>query len=95
MAANVTFNLGDKKAKTQQFTVCPIQAVGEDEQGNFVFALEKGEGDKYIVKRKSITVGQLLPSGFEIKEGIANGELVATAGLKSILEGQEVFLLEE
>ena len=92
MAASVTFNLGDKNEKS--FLVSPVPAVGEDADGNFTFVLEKGEGGHFKVKKRRVEIGELLPDGFEIKEGLSEGELVATAGLKSLLEGMKVKLME-
>ncbi|MCP3994128.1 MAG: efflux RND transporter periplasmic adaptor subunit, partial [bacterium] len=39
-------------------------------------------------------VGRLLPAGYEVHEGVADGDLIATAGIKSLYDGREVSLLE-
>lgn len=93
MAANVSFNFG-KKSNQSQYLVAPIQAIGEGTAGNFAFVLSKGE-DSYHVKKQAVEVGKLLATGFEIKKGLKEGDLVATAGLKSLLDGMKVKLLEE
>lgn len=93
MAANVEFSLG-KKQDTQTFLVAPVQAIGEGTTGNFAFVLNK-EANGYAVKKQKVEVGNLLATGFEIKSGLNEGDLVATAGLKSLLDGMEVMLLEE
>lgn len=93
MAANVTFHFGEAKAG-QQFLVAPVKAVGEGTQGNFVFILNPN-GDTYEVKKQNIEIGELLPNGFEIKSGLKEGDLLATAGLKSLLDGMKVKLMEE
>jgi hypothetical protein len=67
--------------------------VGEDEEGNFVFTLEPSE-DHYISTRRSVVVGQLTSGGFEILEGLEEGELVATAGLQTLLDSMRVQLFE-
>ncbi|MFT7612673.1 MAG: multidrug efflux system membrane fusion protein [Parvicellaceae bacterium] len=92
MAASVTLNVNNGASQTDQLVV-PGQAVGEDEEGNFVFALETID-DYYLVKRRSVKVGQLNTSGFEILEGLEEGELVATAGLQTLLDGMKVRLFE-
>ena len=93
MAANVEFSF-DKKNTQQEFLVAPVQAIGEGTAGNFAFVLSKGNNG-YAVKKQNVEIGNLLSTGFEIKGGLQAGDLVATAGLKSLLDGMEVKLLEE
>ena len=70
------------------------QAVGEGVDGRFVFVLEE-EGGNYVAKRKNIEIGELFPEGFIVKSGLKEGDRVATAGLRSLLDGMTVKLLEE
>ena len=93
MVANVEFSFG-KKTDQQAFLVAPVQAIGEGTSGNFAFVLNKGNNG-YAVKKQNVEVGKLLATGFEVKNGLEEGDLVATAGLKSLLDGMEVKLLEE
>lgn len=93
MAASVIFNFSGKPQQEQEVVV-PAKAVGEDPKGNFVFELVK-EGEHYIAKRKSVEVGDLTPNGFVVKSGIETGTTVATAGLRSLLDGMKVKLAEE
>ena len=67
--------------------------MGEDNTGHFVFGLTKA-GDHYLVKKKQIQIGELTAAGFEVKSGLDNGELVATAGLNTLLDGMKVRLKE-
>ncbi len=90
MAANVTFKFGGQR-DGQQYLVAPVKAIGEGPEGNFVFKLQP-EGDNYRAVKQTITVGNLLANGFEVKEGLQDGDLVATAGLKSLLDGMIVKL---
>lgn len=90
MAANVTFDFGDRKM-TNKTLVVPANAVGEDSNGRFVFLIE-GEGENAKVKKQQITIGTLTPEGFEIKSGLTVGQKIATAGLQTLLNGQEVKL---
>ena len=91
MAATVSFGgRGDAPAAL----VCPVQALARDMDGNFVYVLEKASDEAYVAKRQSIEVGEMLPNGFVIKGGLEEGQLVATAGLKSILDGMQVKLME-
>ena len=93
MAANVTFYFGESRSE-EQHLVAPIKSVGEGVDGRFVFVLEKAD-DAYVVKKRPVEIGNLMADGFEIKEGLQEGERVATAGLKSLLDGMKVRLLEE
>lgn len=97
MAANVTFDFSDgKKVTSTPKTVAPVKSVGEDTEGNFVFVLEKSEESQhFIVKKRTVEIGNLVADGFEVNSGVEEGELVATAGLKSLLDGMKVKLLNE
>ncbi len=92
MAADVRFSFDNGSINGQKM-VAPAAAVGEDNNGNFVFSLFK-ENDHYIIKKKKVQIGKLTTSGFEIKSGLDNGELVATAGLNTLLDGMKVRLME-
>ena len=91
MAANVTFNFGNKK-NNETTLVVPAASVGEDGRGNFVFLIEEDKAGKTKVKKQIVTIGTLTSDGFEIKEGLSAGEKIATAGLQTLLDGQEVRL---
>ena len=88
MAANVTFDLGEQK-EAGKILVVPANAVGEDSKGNFVFVLQDNAG-KTIVKKQQVTIGNLTSEGFEIKQGLQAKQRIATAGLQTLLDGQEV-----
>ena len=92
MVADVQFSFNDGKKEVQKM-VAPIAAIGEDNNGHFVFGLNK-EGENYLVKKKKIEIGELTSAGFEIKSGLSNGEIVATAGLNTLLDGMKVRLME-
>ncbi len=86
----------------------PIQAVREDRQGRFVFILEHKGSERGIVRRRPVSVGDLAQThcnllgtlgtwkceGLEILEGLKDSELVVTAGVKRLEDGQEVKLLD-
>ena len=93
MAANVTFS--NQTSKNQkELIMAPAKAIGEGPNGHFAFLL-KQEGELYVVKKANIEIGNLMPEGFEIKNGLKEGELVATAGLQALLDGMKVKLLQE
>jgi multidrug efflux system membrane fusion protein len=90
MAANVTFDLGSGANAKKQLVVPPI-SVGEDGEGRFVFLLNEAD-NQTTVKKQYITVGDLSSEGFAIVKGLSFGDKVATAGLQTLLDGQQVKL---
>lgn len=90
MSANVTIQLGDQMPKTK-ILVIPAKAVGEDANGNFVFLIEES-GDRTVAKKQPITIGKLTSEGFAVSEGLTAGQIIAIAGLQTLLDGQEVKL---
>lgn len=94
MPADVTFNFVSADGVQRQRLVVPASAVGEDTDGNFVFTVSETENGLAVVHKKKVTVGELSNEGFEVLEGLQNGELVATAGLESLTDGIRVKLLK-
>ncbi len=92
MAATVGFL--DAKSSANKVLICPVKALGKDMESTFVYVLSKAEGEAYVAKRQQVEVGDLLADGFSIKSGLQAGQLVATAGLKTILDGMEVRLMD-
>jgi RND family efflux transporter MFP subunit len=90
MAANVIFDFGSEK-KSDKTLVIPANAVGEDGDSRFVFLIE-GEGENSKVKKQPVTIGDLTPEGFQITSGLELGQKIATAGLQTLLDGQQVKL---
>lgn len=90
MAANITFDFSENKTN-ETILVVPANAVGEDSNGRFVFLVEE-TGEITKVKKHKITIGNLTAEGFEIKSGLKAGQKIATAGLQTLLDGQEVRL---
>ncbi len=95
MAANVTFLFAKEGVAPNSKMMVPVEAVGKDNTGNFVFVLEPKSEDVYVAEKKIITIGDLLPEGFELIDGLEEGDIVATAGLKSLMNGAEVKLLQD
>lgn len=90
MAANVTFNFA---ALVTESLIVPASSVGEDSDGQYVFLIER-TSDKTVVSKQTIEVGELTSSGFVVNKGLAKGQLIAAAGLQTLLDGQEVRLKE-
>ncbi len=81
----------NEKIKSEKL-VAPASAIGEDSNGHFVFSLEKVEKN-FLVQKKNVQIGNLTTEGFEIVTGLSKGELVATAGLSTLLDGMKVRLM--
>jgi RND family efflux transporter MFP subunit len=90
MAAEVAFSFrsGDQR---ERFIVPPV-AVGEDRQGRYVFVAEPTEEGLGEVSRRPVTIGELTDQGLEVFEGLFEGDLLITAGVSKITEGQTVRL---
>lgn len=94
MAAEVVFRL-ERTLKEPRIVVPPV-AVGEDRIGRFVYVVEKGETEGLgIIKRQSVTVGQIDRNGLEITDGLKDGDIVVTAGISRIEDGRTVKLYRE
>ena len=90
MAAEVAFRFesGDQRERI----IVPAVAVAEDRQGRFVFVVQPANGDTAIVKRTNVEIGELLSDGLEVFAGLTDGDLVVTAGVSRIQDGQKVKL---
>lgn len=90
MAAHIKFKFA--KTENGESLIVPISAVGEDSKGNFVFVIEKENENVGVIKKQHFKVGSLSPIGFEVQSGLQAGQIVATAGLQTLLDGQKVSL---
>ena len=90
MAAEVLFKF-ESTGGRERFIVPPV-AVGEDREGRFVFLVESAENGIGVARRTPVTVGDLSSQGLEITEGLKDGDLLITAGVSRIADGQKVRL---
>jgi len=93
MGAEVTVSLSDT-SDTRGFLV-PLTAIapGDAEAQGYVFVFSPGEG---IVRRIAVQGGSGVSGNFvEISEGVAAGDIVASAGVSFLRDGQAVKLLGE
>jgi multidrug efflux system membrane fusion protein len=95
MSADVSFVFAREQNNQAPFIIAPVAGVGEDTRSNFVFVLKKEENDIYRVEKRAITVGELLPEGFAVTSGLSENELIATAGLNTLMDGMQVRLLNK
>jgi len=91
LAADVTFRFPSPTGGG--FFLQPV-AVGEDDQGTYVFVLEAGEGGTGLVRRRSVEVGELTGNGLQVRSGLETGERVVTAGVRRLSDGMKVKVSE-
>jgi multidrug efflux system membrane fusion protein len=89
MAAEVRFDFEESEEEAARILV-PGVAVGEDREGRYAFVLEEVEGGFGRAVRRRVEVGDLTPEGLEILDGIQEGDLLVTAGVTRITDGQRV-----
>jgi len=85
--ARGTLRLPDKGSQVQ--IVVPVTAVftqGEEEQ-SFVWIIDDGSNS---VSSRPVDLGTLVSSGYVIDKGLEQGEIIATAGVHFLKEGQVV-----
>lgn len=89
LSADVIFTFGEKNDKTHY--LLPPAAVGQDDEGEFVYVVEPTEDGLGTVKRVGVTINtEPSEDGIEILEGIKEGDLVVTAGRTRITAGLTV-----
>jgi multidrug efflux system membrane fusion protein len=93
MAADVAFTFGTDDER-ERFWV-PLHAVAEDRDGRFVYVVEPTEGGRAVVRRKTVTIGELTAEGLEVLTGLEDGDRVVTAGVSQIHDGLVVKLSDE
>jgi len=71
--------------------VVPVDIVRSDEKGKYVYVVEKS-GDKMVVRRKSVNVGEAYNGLIEVKVGLTGGELIITEGYQTVYDGQAVLV---
>ncbi|OEU61147.1 MAG: hypothetical protein BA870_07155 [Desulfuromonadales bacterium C00003094] len=91
MAAAIIFLL-PKTGNDTPVLVAP-EAIGEDRKGRFAFVVESAKDGLGIIHRRAVTVGELTSDGLEVLSGLQDSDLVVTAGISRIHEGQQVQIL--
>jgi RND family efflux transporter MFP subunit len=89
MAAEVSFRFATASASRVRL---PPHVVGEDREGRFVWVVETSDGSRGTARRHAVTIGELTASGLEILDGVGDGDVVVTAGINSLTEGEPVRL---
>jgi membrane fusion protein (multidrug efflux system) len=79
----------DYKAKAA--VTVPVNVVQTDEKGKYVYVIEKS-GDKWLVKKKIVIVGESYNGTIEIKSGLTTGDVIITDGFQTVYDGQSVII---
>ena len=94
MAAEVSLLVREDGADTSSERTTaifvPLVAVGEDQNGRFVFVVEDSGGDVATVRRRPVEIGSLDERGLRIRAGLETGDVVVTAGVRRLIDGMEV-----
>jgi membrane fusion protein (multidrug efflux system) len=69
----------------------PENVVQTDEKGKYVYVIEK-TGDRSIVRKKPVIVGESYNNATEIKSGLTGGEVIVTEGYQTVYDGQAVII---
>lgn len=88
MAAKITVETALEDNKP--VIIAPLEAVGKDESGHFVYLFQEEGESLGLAKKHAVTIGQMQPSGFVIKQGLNVGDEVITAGLRFLESGKKV-----
>ena len=91
MAGKASSTIASDEAKKSKNVILPETAVfssGEDTK-TYVWVIDLSSKK---VKQREVTAGELLDSGINILNGVTPGEIVVTAGVHYLKEGQEVRL---
>jgi multidrug efflux system membrane fusion protein len=90
MSTSVIFDF--TKEESSNILGVPSMAVGEDQNGNYVLKLVKIEDGAFKVVKQKVSIGATHSYGIEIQSGLKKGDLVVTAGLQTLVDGQRVVL---
>jgi multidrug efflux system membrane fusion protein len=90
LAADVTFHFDTSDADGT--FILPVSAVINGTDGTFVFIADPMDEGQAIVQRRSVSLGELTQLGIEVVDGVNIGDLVITAGISVIRDGQRVLL---
>ena len=72
--------------QTAQKITVPSSAVTQVQGHNIVWVID----DKGIVKQRKVEIGSFTEKGIAVNKGLAVGEMVAIAGVHTLVQGQQV-----
>ncbi len=94
MTGNIQIPLHEDKAHGT--VIVAPDAISHDQDGDFVFLADKSnEPGLYVVTKRVVNLGDLTSSGYEVTNGLEDGEIVITAGIRFLYEGRTVKLIDQ
>ena len=67
-------------------------AVGEDQDGRYVYVLQEIGDSLAVARRVTVEVGSLGEHGLQVLDGLSEGDVVVTAGVSQVHDGLRVRL---
>jgi len=88
--AGTAFATATVSAEEASGYVIPVGALFGEEAGNVskVWVVDSAN----TVHSREVVVGRVTPGGVQVRKGLTAGEIVATAGVHTLSEGQQVIL---
>lgn len=74
---------------TPNTVTIPIGTIQSDDKGKFVMVAAK-EKDKWVAKKKPVTIGEFYGDRLEIKSGLQAGDQLITEGFQGLYDGQPI-----
>jgi hypothetical protein len=68
----------------------PAKTVLADNQGHYVYLVTRQSAGVGQVNRQAVKIGDITPLGIEIFSGLAQGDVVLTAGMSKVTDGLAV-----
>ncbi len=91
LSADVTFRFATS-GRTDAYLL-PLSAIANSGNDPFVFVAQAdGDDGQATVVKRAVEIGELTELGIEVLRGIRPGDLVVTAGVSVIRDGQRVLL---
>lgn len=78
------------RAQLRDVLTVPRTAISFNTYGDYVFVIERGEGDALVVKRRQVRTGEVQDGRIEVIDGLAEAERVVRAGLQKLRNDQAV-----
>lgn len=89
LRANQVANVRIRDYFAANVVTVPANVIQTDEKGKYVFVAEKS-GDKMVVRKKAVVVGEMYRGLAEIRTGLNAGDQVLTEGYQTAYDGQVV-----
>ncbi|QOL24749.1 efflux RND transporter periplasmic adaptor subunit [Thalassotalea sp. LPB0316] len=93
MTANVRIELDQVLEGLGEYVLVPVEAVfspSDTDPANKEFAVWKVNPETMTVHRQSVTIDELTDQGVKVTSGLKEGDIIAAAGVHSLLENTKV-----